>query len=550
LLRQAIAAQSAGRLAEAEALCRRLLAREPQNLSAKHLRAIVAAMRGNSALAMGLLREVLVADPVSVGALNQLAHLCWPEGKTEEAIALCTKALRLAPTLAETSDNLGMAYIASGKHREAAAAFAQAIALKPDLGQAHCHLAIARELQGEPQAGATVLQQAFFRGQCTVDGAAIVLRQIGQNLQHIGRFDDAASCFQRAIAVQPLRTAPYLDMIYGMKVREQDRSLISKISDLVRDPRLNEIGRANLHFALGKAFDDLGQFGVAITHFDEANRLRQGDQKFSRIQHLKTIEWLESEFTKGFCERNSKGASYDETPVFVLGMPRSGTTLVEQILSRHPEIGGGGELLFWGEFASSISPNFTDLKATAVSAIADEYLRVLAAIAPGAQRVTDKMPSNLFRLGLIHHIFPHARFIHCRRNPADTCLSIYFTQFSTGHEWAYDRGNIVCYYEQYARLMAHWRRVLPPGRMLEIDYEELVSDPESVSRRMVTFCGLAWNDSCLRLDSDKRPVKTASMWQSRQPIYTSSRARWRNYEAWLGEFRNLIPVVSENGNEQ
>lgn len=541
LLRRAIAAQSAGRLPEAEALCRQLLIREPQNLPATHLRAIVAAGRGNSAFATKLLHEVLLCEPTSVSALNQLARLYWTGGKCSEAIELCNRALRLAPNLAVTHDNLGLAHLAAGDHAEAAKSLQRAIALNPDLLDARYHLAIARELHVNSNFASPASKRIPSENRESPEGAARAFAQTGRILQRLGRFSDGMRCFQRALTLHPQRTAPWLEMIHGMKVQDADRPLITKMRERTLDPRLNDRGLANLHFALGKANDDVSEFAEAITHFDEANRLRKADHTFDRAEHVKAIEWLESRFTKEFCRHPSPGASQDETPIIVFGMPRSGTTLVEQILSRHTEIADGGELLFWGDIAATLSPGFSGFTAGAAYEAGQQYLSILATIAPGAQRVTDKMPSNFFRLGLIHHLFPRARFIHCRRNPLDTSLSIYFTQFDTGHEYAYDRADIVFYFQYYQRLMAHWRRVLPRDRMLEIDYKELVTDPESVSRRMIEYCGLEWNESCLGSQVRSGSVNTASLWQARQPIYKTSCERWRNYEPWLGEFRSLLP---------
>jgi hypothetical protein len=172
--------------------------------------------------------------------------------------------------------------------------------------------------------------------------------------------------------------------------------------------------------------------------------------------------------------------------------------------------------------------------------LAADYLALLGDIAPSARRVTDKMPQNFMHLGLVHLVFPRARIIHCRRNPIDICLSIYFTHFSLMKDYAFDRRGIVFFYEQYVHLMSHWRRTLPSDCFMEVDYEALVTDSEQVTRRMIDFCGLGWDDACLRSESNPRVVTTASMWQARQPIYETSVERWRRYEPWLGEFRRLL----------
>jgi hypothetical protein len=218
-------------------------------------------------------------------------------------------------------------------------------------------------------------------------------------------------------------------------------------------------------------------------------------------------------------------------------MPRAGTTLVEQIVSAHGQVGAGGELRFWSERAAgqASGPPTVDQ----APAMARDYLALLRQLAPDAARVTDKNPFNFLRIGLIHTALPNARFIHCRRDPIDVCLSIYFTRFATPQPFAYDRGDLAFYYRQYERVMAHWRTVLPANRLLEIDYEELTANPEQHARRLIAFSGLDWDDACLAPERNQRVVKTASVWQARQPVYRTSVERWRNYEPWLGELASL-----------
>jgi hypothetical protein len=210
-----------------------------------------------------------------------------------------------------------------------------------------------------------------------------------------------------------------------------------------------------------------------------------------------------------------------------------GTTLIEQIVSSHPSVAAGGELTFW-----------TDQRAT--TAVADgasqtgaDYLALLRRIGPRSERVTDKNPFNFLHLGAIQLAAPGSRFIHCRRDPIDICLSIYFTRFATPQPFAYDRGDLVFYYREYERLMAHWRGLVPSDRLLEVEYESLIADRESLTRRMIAFCGLPWDDACLAPESNQRMVRTASLWQARQPVYRTSVERWRRYEPWLGELAQL-----------
>jgi hypothetical protein len=227
--------------------------------------------------------------------------------------------------------------------------------------------------------------------------------------------------------------------------------------------------------------------------------------------------------------------------VLIVGMPRSGTTLVEQILASHPDIAAAGELDFWPRRLDHVRRRrISRLDAAAERDIVRDYPALLRTYSPGARRVTDKMPFNFLFLGHIHRLFPNARIIHCRRLPVDTALSIYLTRFAGLHDFTASREDIVRYYQEYRRLMAHWRAVLPPDRFLDIDYEDLVADPDSVSRRMVAFCGLEWDDACRDSHKTDRPIVTASVWQARQPVYRSSAERWRRYEPWLGELRLLL----------
>ena len=222
-------------------------------------------------------------------------------------------------------------------------------------------------------------------------------------------------------------------------------------------------------------------------------------------------------------------------------MPRSGSTLTEQILSSHPEVAAGGELGFW-DARDTPREDIWSLTSTAEATrrLADDYLATLRRFGPGAKRVTDKALDNFLRLGLIHRILPYATFIHCRRQPVDTALSIFTTNFDC--EYATDRGDLVFFFRQYQRLMAHWRQVLPPDRLIDVDYEVLVADPEPQARRLIAACGLEWDDACLAPHLNTRAIKTASLWQARQPVYKTSVERWRRYEPWLGEFRELLPA--------
>ena len=279
--------------------------------------------------------------------------------------------------------------------------------------------------------------------------------------------------------------------------------------------------------------------------YDEANRLfremRPDTQGFDQSRQTDMRDRIRSYFTREFLLTNRGLGSQSERPIFVVGMPRSGTTLVEQMLSSHSDVGAAGELPFWpmrGDSAIDRSTGLPDLIRS--RQLADEYDELLRSMAPWAKHVTDKMPINYLHLGLINMMFPNARVVHIRRSPIDTCLSIYTTDYRTPPEYAYNRENIVFAYRQYEVLTDHWRESLPAQSMIEVRYESLIDEPEQEIRRVLSFCGLEFQEACLHPEKNRRSIRTPSLWQARQPVYKSSRERWRRFEPWLGPFRELL----------
>jgi tetratricopeptide (TPR) repeat protein len=364
---------------------------------------------------------------------------------------------------------------------------------------------------------------------------------LGNLLAELGRFDEARECFERAIALAPLLAGSYYDLVRCRPLTPADDNLLPRMETALAAPGLEATQRHRLHLAIGKAADDLGDYALAMRHFDAADVVRREVAPFDSTAFSREVERLIARCTPEFIARASELGNSDTRPVLIVGMPRSGTTLVEQILSMHPDVGAGGELNFWNERAAAWhrfgsagnrNPFFTEA--------ASGYLGVLHALAPKAKRVTDKMPFNFLWAGLIHVTFPRATIIHCRRAAVDTALSIHQTHFHPSLAFPTGGAELVAYFRSYQRLIDHWRNVLPADRFVEVDYENLTRAPEPVIRRIVAACGLAWHDSCLRPEDNPRAVKTPSKWQTRQPIYRTSVARWRRYEPWLGDLRTLL----------
>jgi tetratricopeptide (TPR) repeat protein len=613
LLLEAALAYQAQRLRDAEALCVDVLALEARYPPAMQMLAMIAARTARPAMAIELLRDVVLLDRRSVDARNELGALLRGDLHFSEAIAVGLEAVRLAPGDAGTHNNLGVSYLGERRLAEAAASFERAIALQPKLAVLHYNLGHVRQLQGlENDAIASLsmaialapdfaeaharlghlllvdgsrddAEQCFARALALlpdsaqgrlklartfaeigrletaerVARAAVAVapdsddahQRLGEILQQLGRFDDAIVSFARVAALQPARTEAYLGIAFSKTVTEAEVPMLERMRALLGDERLVERDRANLHYALGKAADDGGNYAGAMRHFDDANRiaaerLRRSGRSIDRVKHAANIDRLIGTFTPDLFARHADLGSQSELPVLIVGMIRSGTTLIEQIVSSHPEVGGGGELRFWGDRGVRIGDALAGvLGADEARDLAAGYCRLLQSIAPAARRITDKMPTNFLLLGLVHLLFPRARVIHCRRHPVDNCLSMFFTPYTRSPDFAHDRSNLVFYYEQYLRLMEHWRRALPPDRLLEIDYEVVVEGKEQSARQIIEFCGLDWNDACLRPERNARAITTPSLWQARQPVYRTSIARWRRYEAWLGEFRPLLSIA-------
>jgi tetratricopeptide (TPR) repeat protein len=516
--------------------------------------------------------------PNDAGVLHQLGVACLFAQRLPEAVTWLRRSIALKPTVARVHFELGVALAQAGDEDGALASLRRAAKLDPKRAEAHGQAADLLLRKSRSEEAAALYEQACHAAPGTVYGllckgkalaaqdrtteAEATLRQViactassssdrswqveaelvlGHALLEAGRFEDARATFERSIELAPRQATAHLALVTSKKITADDRPILERVLKLLDGSDLTVRQRMMLHFAAGKALDDLGDYGAAMEHFDAANRVRRTIAPFDRDAFAARIGGLIERFTPDFFAENAGLGNDDETPVLVLGMPRSGTTLIERFISSHPQVGGGGERGFWNENA----PAWVDVEMDKLDAGADGlrggYLGLLRGIAPEALRVTDKMPFNFLWIGLVHLLLPKARFVHCRRNAVDTCVSIYSTYFARHWGFASDRGDLAAYYGQYLRLMDHWRSVLPADRLLEVDYEEATLAPEATARRLVAFCGLKWDPACLRPDRNADVVRTASRWQARQPIYRSAVERWRNYEPWLGELRGLLP---------
>src|SRR5215469_5191799 len=535
---------TAGRPADAIAPLRDAALLQPSNAIIQHDLGLACLEVGHAPEAIAALQRAIASDPRYADAYFRLGIALEKRGDNSGAIAAYDRATKLLPSLTEAWFRAGALVYTLGHHDNAIGCFRRAAATGGKTSFGLLGKARALLIEDRNQEAEQVLRQTLV-----VDPRnAMAYDLLGNVLSELGRFDEARACFERAIAIAPLLAGCYYDLVRCRPVTSDDDDLLQRMEATLATPGLEAAQRLRVHLAIGKAAEDLGDYGLAMQHFDSADALRRCSGSFDSAAFSLEVDHLIARCAPEWIARAPELGSSDETPVLIIGMPRSGTTLVEQIVSMHPDVGAGGELNFWNERGAQWhrSGAAETERPFLVKAAAD-YLHVLRAIAPQAARVVDKMPFNFLWAGLIHLAFPRATIIHCRRAAVDTALSIHQTHFHPSLAFPTGGAELVAYFQSYRRLTDHWRSVLPSDRFLEIDYEDLTRTPEPVIRRIITACGLPWHDACLRPESNPRAVNTPSKWQTRQPIYRTSVARWRRYEPWLGSLRALVDKASEPG---
>jgi len=502
----------------------------------------------------GLVTEALPYLEQAVGKFpaNALAHrdfaLALSQlGRTRLAILAWEKVVELAPNVPSGWVQLGRLRLAAGNFSGAIECGREAVRLTPNSADARILLALALSESG----GATEAEEHLLRVIELQPQEFLAHAALGLALQEQGRFDEARIHLQRTIKLSPTNGQAYFSLVRSRRTTDDDRSLLQKIESVVDHPQASLLDRSYMHYALGKANEDLKEYEAAMGHYDLATSLAAkvwfGERPPDHGWYRSMIDGTIQAFTAERLRELQTKADPSEKPLLVVGMMRSGTTLVEQIISSHSEVAAGGELTFWHDnIAKVFDPLTAKIDDLGLAAVGREYLSLLNQIGPDAARVTDKLPHNYVMIGFVLAAFPNARVVHVRRNPIDNCLSIYTTAFNRPPEFALNRENIVFAYREYERIMAHWRSILPPDRFLEVSYESLIARREDETRRMIEFAGLPWEDACLRHEKNERNVNTPSVWQVRQPIYNTSVERWRRFEPWLKEFAELAePTISE-----
>jgi tetratricopeptide (TPR) repeat protein len=528
-------------------------------------------------------RAALAAAPNHLEALNNLGALLTEMEQTDEAREMLLRAIKLNPQYAEAHRNIGAVFLQEEAFDNASVAFSEALKHRPGYIEALVGLAIvAREcnefdesertlqqaLDIDPESAAALTQLATLysetgfpeRAGSLFDQAIAIepesdacLVAKGHLQTQIGDIEGAERTLLSALAIKPDSISAQLSLVQLKKVKPDDPALKTLEEELGRLDASATTRRMPLHFGLGKCYDDLGEHTRAIEHFLAGCRLKHARIDYHPDENEQHIDQIIATFDRAFIERLSGAGDDSELPVFVLGMPRSGTTLTEQIVASHSAAHGAGELPDLLTIANH-SPvtgrrlgypaSIANITARELAELGCKYIHGLRERDPAARRITDKMPANFYCVGLIHLMLPRARIVHVRRNPVDTCLSGITKLFRHGQQHSYDLAEQGRFYVDYARLMAHWRALLPADAFFEIRYEDLVADTETHARALIDYCGLDWEDGCLDFHKTERSVRTASVTQVRQPIYQTSVARWRRYEHALGPLLDALgPLV-------
>jgi tetratricopeptide (TPR) repeat protein len=480
-------------------------------------------------------RRALEINPRHLESHYGLGHVLSALGLSDEAIVSYHRAAQLDPNRYPVLFGLGTAYLNTGRLDDAKAFLQRALRVAENPLEALIFLSRVERVTGQYEEALVHLQEALRRDPDSVAAAA----EQAEIYQRQGDREKAHELIREMVDQEIV--APIIIAVYSYICRYFDEcdEVVRLGERLLTEKGLGRGDRAAVHFALGDVLNGMGDYDGAFSHYRQGNELTP--HRFDRAADTREVDGLIAGYSRAAMPGLPRARNASELPVFIVGMPRSGTSLVEQILASHSRVHGAGELADITGLAHHLGLRFQapyyerlgSVDGALLDEFAEGHLHHLKALGGEADRVTDKMPHNFRHLGLIGQLFPRARVIHCTRDPRDTCLSIYFQRFSGSHSYAWELGDLAYYYNDYQRLMRHWQQVLEI-EMIEVNYERLVGDLEREARRMIEFVGLEWDERCLAFHETQRPVATASFDQVRQPLYTSSIARWRQYERHLG----------------
>lgn len=582
-MQSAQALMSTGELDQAAKLFREMLDKWPDLPGAWDGLGMIAHQRKDMKAARSCFERAVQLNPKSGMSWLHLGVACRAMGEPKSAAEHYRRAAKLDPDLPGLFGNYGNALRDAGRYPEAIQAYKRALKQNPNAPVNLVNLALGLQSNKQFAEAAELLEKAVELDPDNAntrkelgnvllelnrydEGIACYRKAIEMNpqdhtafhnlataFQNLGRLEDAADAYRQALAIRPDFFGS-LRQFASVKKFDSNDEEISAIEAGLKAKNINDDERVDLYFALAKAYDDSEQYDKAFRQLQSANQLYRRTLDYHSDKNRAFVNRVIRVFDQRFFEARRDFGVGSTRPVFIVGMPRSGTTLTEQIIASHPDVYGAGELMKMHYMTSGIAKRFDTkvgypeamrfLDKAQVNELAQEYLDYIADMDSEALRITDKMPFNYRMLGILALAFPQAKIIHLKRDPLDVCLSCYFVKFKESLSFSYNLVELGHYYRDYERTMAHWRKVLSIP-IMEIQYEDLVSDQERQSRALIEFCELPWDDRCLSFHKTDRPILTASSWQVRQPMYTSSVKRWQSYDKYLGPLKKILEAPRE-----
>jgi tetratricopeptide (TPR) repeat protein len=495
-----------------------------------------------------LLKAHLMKAPTDVPAIRMLAEVAARLGRDDDAIALLDRCLELAPSFTPALYNYAVLLNRRNQSARALPAIEKLLAAEPrHPGYRNFHAVLLSRL-GDYERAARIYAELLRE----YPSNAKVWLSYGHTLKTEGDLQEGVAAYRRSISLEPAFGEAYWSLA-NLKTFRFEPAEVATMEMKAADPTVGDVDRLHLHFALGKAYEDGGDWATSFSHYEKANALQRARLRYDPDRNTERLRHLQATLTRDFFAARAGLGCPSPDPIFIVGLPRAGSTLIEQILSSHSGVEGTMEL-------PEIISMARELRARSESQAVGAYTDVLAAMDAAklrelgerfieqtrAYRKTgrpffiDKMPNNFLHIGMIHLVLPNAKIIDARRHPLACCFSNYRQHFASGQRFAYDLADLGRYYRDYVDLMAHFDAVLPPGRIHRVIYERMVEDTEAEVRRLLEYCGLPFEDNCLRFFETERPVRTPSSEQVRQPIYREAVDQWRHYEAWLEPLKTAL----------
>jgi len=560
--------------------------------AAEHLETVVAKQpnRFEALYGLGVSKKNLRLYPDAIEKLTQATRLVPRHAAAHNELGLCqlkvgvavqalssfSRAVELAPGTGQILHNQGLALVTLDRVADAKSVFAQAVANSPGQAESHVQLAMVFERLGDWEE----CQKCVLNGlrYCAEDATLLGIlakcyAQTGNSksaeatfqrafqkypalgsryalwLQEEGKFEESLDVLWQSLDRFPVQGAAFYGLAEANTFEREGQSLFALAVTALENRTLDEKERIYLLFALGKLKEAEADYEASIGYYDQANdaafRCFNSGRPYDRALLCRMTDRTIDRYGKETLANWSQSDAIAPQPILIVGMIRSGTTLLDQILSSHPDVKSAGEQLYWTTRANTLyEQGDRELSSEDRDRFRSEYRRVLESHGEESPRIVDKMPLNYAYLGLIHEVVPSAKIVHIRRNPIDVAMSIYTNHFGLGPNFAYNQSNIVFNQLEYLRLMEHWRLAMPPNVFYEVEYESLVRDREREVRKLIEFCELPWNDACLSHTANRSTIRTPSRWQARQKVYSSSIGRWKNFEPWLGDLLQLKGVSS------